>query len=314
MSDSSHVNHDGSGMIVGFGENSVDLVLRLPHYPQPGAAMSKVAIGRRDVRAGGQVATTIATCAGLGLPTRYLGAFGSDEHGAFIRDGLQRRGVDVSLAVERDGHNRYAVILVDESHGERVVLWQRDARLAIAVSDVRPDWIAGAALVHVDATDEPAAIAVARLARQAGLEVTSDIDEVTEDTRTLLDAVTTPILAEHVPAALTGESDVAQALRVLRRTHPGRLVVTLGSGGAAMLEGETYTQVAGCRVHAVDTTSAGDVFRGAFIYGLRRGERGVRLLQFANAAAAIACTREGALDSVPTLQEVAALQSAVYGN
>ena len=50
-------------MIVCFGENSVDIVYRLLRYPQPGAMTSKVAIEQRDVRPGGQVATTLATCA-----------------------------------------------------------------------------------------------------------------------------------------------------------------------------------------------------------------------------------------------------------
>jgi sugar/nucleoside kinase (ribokinase family) len=46
------------------------------------------------------------------------------------------------------------------------------------------------------------------------------------------------------------------------------------------------------------------VFRGAFIYSLLRGETPHDVVRFANAAAAISCTRRGALDSVPTLDEV----------
>ena len=291
-------------MIVGFGENSVDIVYRLPQYPQPGTAASKIAIERRDVRPGGQVATTLATCASFGLSTRYVGSFGSDAYAALVRDELHRRGVDVSLALRRNAPNRYAVVLIDASSGERVVIWDRDARLAIAAQDVVPDWIAGATLVHVDTTDMPAAMALARIAREAGHEVTTDIDDVTPETGRLLETVTIPILAEHVPAALTGESDPERALRAMRRTHAGRLVVTLGSRGAAMLDGDRYVHAPGYRVEVVDSTGAGDVFRGAFIYSLLQGDTPERMLQFANAAAAIACTREGAVGSVPTLDEV----------
>jgi len=46
------------------------------------------------------------------------------------------------------------------------------------------------------------------------------------------------------------------------------------------------------------------VFRGAFICALLRGDSPVDILRFANAAAAFSCTREGALDSVPSKQEV----------
>ena len=294
-------------MIVGFGENSVDLVYRLPYYPQPGTASSKVAIERRVVRPGGQVATTLATCAALGLSTRYLGTFGNDAHGATIRAELQRRGVDINFAIEREAPNRYAVILIDDSQGERVVLWERDVRLAIAPTDVRREWIAGASHVHVDGTDIDAAVALARMAREAGLDVTTDIDSVTPETRTLLDAASIPILAEHVPATLTGESDPERALRGLRRSHAGRLVVTLGERGAAMLDGDRYLHVPGFAVGVVDSTGAGDVFRGAFIDALLRGVEPEIMLRFANAAAAVSCTKEGAMDGVPTVAEVHAL-------
>ena len=291
-------------MVIGFGENSVDYVYRLPRYPHPGTAASKIEIERRDVRPGGQVTTTLAACASLGLPTRYLGAIGSDEAGTFIRAALAERGVDVSRARVRDVANRYAVVLIDSSTGERVVLWQREPQLAIPPGEFGPEDIRGASLVHVDATNEAASIDLANIARAAGIPVTCDIDTVTPLTAALVDAVSTPIVAEHVLTTLTGESDIERALRRLRSTHPGRLVVTLGAAGAAMLDDERFLRIAGVRVAAVDTTGAGDVFRGAFIYALLKGLTAEQILRFANAAAAVSCTREGAMQSVPTLDDV----------
>lgn len=297
-------------LVIGFGENSVDYVFRLPFYPQPTAAASKLAIERRNVRPGGQVATTLVACARLGLPARYLGTFGDDEAGVLIRQALERDGVDVSRAVTRHAPNRYAVILLDVSRGERVVLWQRDPRLAIAAGEFGAGDLAGAALVHVDATDAEAAIALAAEARGAGLMVTCDVDQVTPLTTDLLATVSIPILAEHVPEQLTGEKDVERALRRLRQTHAGRLVVTLGAHGAVMLDGERFIEVPGYRVTVVDSTGAGDVFRGALIRALLHGDPPEESLRFANAAAAISCMREGAIDGAPTLQEVHAFVAA----
>ena len=304
MTTQSQITNRKSQIVVGFGENSIDHVYRVPHYPQPGTASSKVAIERHVVRPGGQVATTMAACARFGLATRYVGAFGNDEHGGLIRQALEERGIDVRSALIKPAPNRYAVIVLDAAQGERVVLWERDPRLSIAPEEVRAEWLDGATLLHVDATDEAAATRLARMARERGLEVTCDVDRVTPHTPALLDAVTIPILAEHVPLEITNDADPERALRKLRQSHSGHLVVTLGARGSAMLDGDRFVHVPAKPVQVVDSTGAGDVFRAAFIYALGRGDGPDEILRFANAAAAVSCTKEGAMESVPALDEV----------
>jgi sugar/nucleoside kinase (ribokinase family) len=107
-----------------------------------------------------------------------------------------------------------------------------------------------------------------------------------------------------VPAHLTGERDMEAALRKLRKTHDNVLVVTMGEHGAMALDGDRFYHEPAFTVHAVDTTGAGDVFRGGFIYALLDGQPIDRALRTANAAAAVSCTRLGALNGVPTLDEV----------
>jgi sulfofructose kinase len=291
--------------VVGFGENSIDYIFRVPALP--GIGTGKLGIEGRSVLPGGQVATTLAACAAMGLTTSYAGSFGDDEGARIVRAELTARGVELRHAIAREAPNRYAVILVDERHGERVVLWERDARLAIAAAEIRREWIADARLLHVDAIDEDASLALARAAREAGIPVTSDIEAVTGQTRALIDAVTVAIFAEGVPAALTGEADPERALRALRQRHDGLLVVTLGARGAMLLDGNDLHHVPAPRVAVVDTTGAGDVFRAGVIYALLKGWRGEEMLRFANAAAATSCTRAGAISAVPSLKDVARL-------
>ena len=287
--------------VVGIGENSVDLVYRVPRLPGSG---EKVRVGTCRRLLGGQVATTLATCAALGLRTRYVGAFGNDEHGRLVRSELEQRGIDTTYATVRYAPNRHAVILVDEHTGERIVAWQRDASLQIRPGDLPDDALTGSRLLHVDNVDEEAAIAAAQRARAAGLTVTTDIDEVRTRTPDLVAAASFPILAEHVPQALTGETDPERALRALRRRHDGMLCVTLGGRGSMLLAGEQLYEAPAFRVDAVDTTGAGDVFRGALIFSLLRGDSPDAMLRFANAAAAVSCTREGAIGGVPNLLEI----------
>ena len=119
----------------------------------------------------------------------------------------------------------------------------------------------------------------------------------------LVRAVTFPMFAEHVPPALTGIHDPVAALQALRRENDGVLCVTLGAQGAVALEGDRLLHVPAFSVNAVDTTGAGDVFRGAFIFAYLQGWPLEPAMRFANAAAAVSCTRLGAIASVPSRNE-----------
>jgi len=288
--------------VVGLGESSIDYVYVVTTVPSH--EESKVPISSHFSACGGQVATTMAACAALGLKAAYLGPVGNDPNGARVKAELESRGVDVSRLIVRAAITRYAVILVEESTGERKVLWQRDERLRLADDDVTDALIAGARVLHVDAVDEDASIRAATLGRQRGLMVTSDIDAVTTRTPELLSAVTVAIVAEHVPSQLTGEPDIERALRAMRTRHDGLLCVTLGERGAAALDGDRFHLVPALNVEAVDTTGAGDVFRAGVIHGLLQGWETSQVLRFANTAAGISCTRAGAIASVPSLNDV----------
>lgn len=296
--------------VVGIGENSVDFVNILPSYPQPHGPSAKMRIRERRVFCGGQMATAMCACASLGLRAKYVGVTGNDDNGRRIRAELQSRHVEISDVVVRDADNRFAVILVDETTGDRMVLWDRDDRLRLQESELPVDALASATVVHVDDVDDEVAIRAAGLARAAGAWVTSDIDRLTPRTEQLAASVTHAIFAEHVPKHLSGIDDMERALRKLRRTFDNVLVVTLGEHGAMALEGDTFHHEPAFQVAAVDTTGAGDVFRGGFIYALVNGLPIDEALRTGNAAAAVACTRLGALNGVPTLAEVRELMAA----
>ena len=290
--------------VIGIGENSVDSVNLLPGYPRPTGPSAKMRIRERHVLCGGQMATAMCACASLGLRAKYVGVTGTDDNGRRIRAELQGRNVDISDLVIRDVENRFAVILVDENTGDRMVLWDRDDRLRLRESELPVDALGRTAVVHVDDVDDDVAIRAAKLARDAGAMVTSDIDRLTPRTQELAATVTHAIFAQHVPMHLTGIHDTEGALRELRKTLDNVLVVTRGEQGASALEGDSFYHEPAFQVHAVDTTGAGDVFRGGFIYALVNGQPMDRALRTANAAAAVSCTRLGALNGVPTLAEV----------
>src|SRR5262245_35870680 len=110
--------------VIGVGTNSVDEVVVTPVGLLDVVASGKAQVSARHVFSGGQTATAMCACAGWGLKSGYIGAFGSDENGRRVRAELEERGVDTSHAVVVDGPTRTAVIVIDGS-GRRTVLWHR---------------------------------------------------------------------------------------------------------------------------------------------------------------------------------------------
>jgi len=299
--------------VVGVGASSVDFVYLLPATPVPDSPTAKLRISDRLVSPGGQTVTTLCACARLGLRTRFVGVVGSDEYAPILLETLRARGVDTSTAIVREGPSPYAVILIDEHHGERVVLWSRAPAATLSPADVVDADLAGARVVHVDDVDIEAAIDVAGRARALGAVVTSDIEQATPDARRLVREVDVVMLAEHVPPALAPAASMEDSLRALRSRADQMMCVTLGRRGAMLLAGDRVHAVPGHPIRAVDTTGAGDVFRGAFIAALLRGEGPGQVLCYANAAAAASCTRLGAAAGVPADEEVRALLDGPSG-
>jgi sugar/nucleoside kinase (ribokinase family) len=288
--------------VVGVGTNSVDDVIQLRGELSDVLTSSKARVTSRHLIMGGQTATVCAACATLGLKTGYIGAFGSDANGGLVRNALISRNVDLTHAVFADAPNRGAVILVDAA-GRRTVLWHRSERLVVKPDVVNPRSVA-ARIVHVDDDDPQLALNAARAATQANAVVTSDIEHAADRVEEIIRAVTYPIFEQNLPVQLTGERDPERALRKLRRLNSGTMVITLADQGAVALEGDKFYAAPAFKVRVADATGAGDVFRAGFIYGLLQKWDVPEILRFANATAAVACTRLGAIPSVPRLDEV----------
>jgi sulfofructose kinase len=292
--------------VIGVGASCVDHVCRLPAIPEPGGVRAKLRMESQTRSCGGQTATALATCSSFGLRAAYLGAVGDDDDGRRIRRELADRGINVDHLLTTPSSTATATILLDPT-GERIVLWHREPTLCYPPERLPAAVISSARVLHVDDVDEPAAIEAARLARASDIPVTCDIDHITAATGELLRFISHPVFAESVPLELTGETDPERALRRLRRTHPGRLVVTLGDKGALALDGDTLVAMPAFPVSVVDSTGAGDVFRGAYIYAIVKDWPLATALRFANAAAGVSCTKPGAMAGVPSLREVDAL-------
>jgi sugar/nucleoside kinase (ribokinase family) len=292
--------------IVGFGLNSIDLVAVVAEFP---ASNSKQRLQRFDRMPGGQTATALVTCARLGLSARYLGSFGGDDLGALARDSLVREGVDVTAArIAAGATNRFAVVVVDSRTGERTVLWDRHPGLAVAPAELERDAVISGRMLFVDDSHEIATAAqAARYARDAGIPTMVDVETVSAGISDLLQHIDVIIAAQELPAALTGYGEPGRAIEAIAREFAARLVcVTLGPEGSLTWCAGRHIHTPGFRVECVDSTGAGDAFRGAFAAAcLRTPDRDLEeVLIFANAVAALNCRALGAWTGIPREDEV----------
>ena len=297
--------------VAGFGLNSVDLVAVVAEYP---VVNSKQRLQRVARLPGGQIATAMATCSRLGWRARYIGRFGSDDLGAMSRDSLERDGVDISASQTMPGiANQFAVILVDARTGERTVLWDRHPSLNMEPADVSRDAVTSGRLLIVDCHQTAASAQAARYARRAGIPTIIDVEKVRPGIGDLLQNIDAIIAAEEFPTALTGHEHLGEALRIIGRESGASLVcVTLGATGSlAWCNGREIVTPA-FPIDCIDSTGAGDCFRGAFAAGCLRLPTGdiEEVLSYANAVAALNCRALGSRGGLPTSDEVDQLMLA----
>ncbi len=288
--------------LVGFGLNAVDHLCIVPHYPH---FDSKTEILHYERLAGGQVATTVTFVARMGFKGKYIGKVGSDEIGHFSLQSLRSEKIDTtSVVIEPGARNQYAFIIIDKASGERTILWERDKRLSFRDDELKKEDVCSGRVLHLDGHDFAAAIRAAAWAQEQGIPVVIDLDKAVPRSEELISNVDFLITSANFPPDFTGIADPIESLLALRDYCGGFLAVTLGAQGAMAVVGDECIRFPAFKVHAVDTTGAGDIFHGGFIYGLLQNWPLERIMSFANAAAGLNCTHLGARSGIPPLSEI----------
>jgi sulfofructose kinase len=292
--------------LVGVGLNATDTVISLADFPVSG---SKVEYRGETVMPGGQVASTVVACQIWGLRTRYVGKLGGDEAAAVHEREFTRTGVEAKLVKVVGATSPKSLILVDR-HGERTVLCRRDERLILRPEELNREWILGARALHVDGYDTAAATVAAGWAREAGIPVIADLDEIYPGVEELIKNIDYLIVSREFPCRLMAESDLKAALRKMQLRYGCRLTAaTLGPDGVVAWDGARFCYRPAYRVPVVDTTGAGDIFHAGFIYGLLQGWGLERQLDFSCAAAAMNCMADGARGGIQSVESIEGLMA-----
>jgi ribokinase len=287
----------------------MDLVTRASRLPRGGETL----VGQSFATVpGGKGANQAVAAARLGAEVAMIGCIGSDAYGAQLRDALLVEGIDCQAVSEVPGSSGVALIVVDDSSQNAIVIVAGSNGQLTPASLLAFDAVLQAAEVIVCQLEVPMDTVGYALKRGRELGKTVILNPapasgpLPADWYACIDYL---IPNESEASALSGVPvDSLDSAKVaathLLKAGVGKVIVTLGSQGALFADGQGFEHLLAPKVQAVDTTAAGDTFVGGFAAALASGQSEAEAIRFGQVAAALSVTRAGAQPSIPTLHDV----------
>jgi ribokinase len=285
--------------IVVVGSINMDIVNQVEQFPLPGQTIH----GRSTVYVpGGKGANQAVAAAKSGAKVSMVGAVGQDAFGSVLIRALQDAGVETDSVVSKDGTSGLAFITVS-SAGENQIILSAGSNGKLAEDDI-PDSAAFSDTGYILLQNEipwPANRYVLLQARKRAIPVIANPAPALHIADEDLALINTLVLNETEAAFMTGGMTHPHEIAAsLIRRGVREVVLTMGEQGCfAMNQAGNITTVGAYRVHALDTTAAGDTFIGAMAAARLSGSDTVTSLRFASAAAALSVTKPGAQSSIP---------------
>ncbi|PBJ23946.1 Ribokinase [Pseudomonas sp. ACN8] len=292
----------------------MDLVTRAPRLPKGGETL----IGQSFTTvSGGKGANQAVAAARLGARVSMIGCVGNDAYGEALRGALLAEQIDCQAVSTVDGSSGVALIVVDDSSQNTIVIVPGANGELTAEAIDRFDSVIQAADVLICQLEVPDASVghALKRGRELGKTVILNPAPVSRplppDWYASIDYL---IPNESEASALSGLSvdslDTAQAAATrLIALGAGKVIITLGAQGSLFADGQGFEHFPAPVVKAVDTTAAGDTFVGGFAAALAAGQDEAQAIRFGQVAAALSVTRAGAQPSIPALSDVQAFKA-----
>lgn len=285
-------------MILVAGSANLDFVVRAPHIPAPGET---VLGGEFRTFPGGKGANQAMACARAGdSRTEMLLALGDDAFAAPIEQSLQSAGVRMHV-VRAAGLSTGTAFIVVSDDAQNAITVAPGANNALRAEHLPALSDCTHLLLQLE-TPIDTVTAYAWAARSRGVKVVLNAAPARALSRELLSLVDVLIVNEGELATVAGRRGTLPDC--LERVDVPCVVVTLGERGCCARSDGKLVMQQGFAVDAVDTTAAGDTFCGMLVAGMAKDLQLQEALRQANAAGALACTRHGAQESIPTHAEV----------
>ena len=300
---------------IGVGFVSNDHLAVLPFIPMD----TKVRMLEHRVLGGGPAANSTAAAAALGLSAAFVGTVGDDADGRMILDTFARQGVDTSMVKVRPGAtSAIAYLWIEEKTGNRSCAWTREGLTELEADEIDPARIQEAKILHVDGHNPKAAVAAARVAKEAGVTVMYDAGTMRDGREELLAladlvicsgefAVSQAAGRDKLISEAYSEDDVEAAVRRLyAKYRPQVCGATMGVRGSMCFDGTDLVKCPAFKVEkVVDTTGCGDLFHTGFAVRWLETHDLMECQRFGAAVSAIKCRGlSGRPPSAPTREEV----------
>ena len=257
------------------------------------------------VAGGGPVPNASCAFASFGGTASVISSFGDDYWGSFARRELDRFGVGHDFCLTRKNcPSALATAWIDIKDGARTIVLDRHPRLYIRPADIKLDRLPRPKLILVDGRHIEADLKLARWGKKVGAGVMLDVGSVRNRVDDLFPYIEYLICADEYACHYAKTRSAEKAARTFRKLGISEVIVTSGTAGSFGIDAgghEVYQKA--YKVKAVDVTGAGDVYHGAYLFGIIKGWDLVQKMKFASAAAALKCRKPGARMGVPSLRQ-----------
>ncbi|NMC72867.1 MAG: sugar kinase [Geobacteraceae bacterium] len=288
--------------VVGIGQCAWDYLGVVDAFP---AVDTKQEVEEWQEQGGGPAATALVTLARLGIPGEFFGVTGDDSEGERIRRSLVSEGIGIrGVITRRNASSQTAFIAIEKGTGTRTIFWRRPSGLPLLPAELPADFLDGCTFLHLDGLMTEVSLFAAQQALHRGIPVMLDAGRVRPGMLEIAEYCQYLVAAEQFALDLGWDGRPETLSATAGRLKPPVVTITLGKRGSITFHGGEILSVPAFPVHAVDTTGAGDVFHGGYIFGILRGFALADTIRFASAAAALKCTRIGGRAGIPSLPRI----------
>jgi sulfofructose kinase len=284
--------------ILGIGEITLDKSYLLSNFPQEDSKVEPLASFQSM---GGPVPAALVLLANLGATCTLVASIGRDLPGKSLARELQKKNIDLHAHLK--SVTKVNTYLVNQTTGSRTGI-KGDIKHQ-PINEISRSQIKAADLIIFD-RHEPAAFASAMAAKKKSTLVL--LDPSTDTSPSVLEMLaqtTVPILPIESVKKINPQGKFAANLQLLLTILTKPFVVTASNLGSFLFDGKHLKFAPAVKVPVVDVLGAGDVYRGAFAYGLLQNWDTFTCLKYANLVAGLQCAKVGNGTAIPTRVEIA---------